>query len=59
MRRPRLGVFDGQGRAQSNTAGMTFLKLDWPNRSAATATCTGCGRIEWFLADPEELPDAG
>jgi len=52
-------VFDGQGRAQSNTAGMTFLKLDWPNRSAATATCTGCGRIEWFLADPEELPDAG
>jgi hypothetical protein len=33
---------------------MTFLNLDWANRSAATLTCTACGRIEWFLADPEE-----
>lgn len=43
-----------EGRAQLNTAGMTFLNLDWANRSAATLTCTSCGRIEWFLADPEE-----
>lgn len=43
-----------EGRAQLNTAGMTFLNLDWANRSAATLTCTACGRIEWFLADPEE-----
>ena len=42
-----------EGRAQLNTAGMTFLNLDWANRAAATLTCTGCGRIEWFLADPE------
>ena len=43
-----------EGRAQLNTAGMTFFNLDWANRSAATLTCTSCGRIEWFLADPEE-----
>lgn len=43
-----------EGRAQLNSAGMTFLNLDWANRSAATLTCTACGRIEWFLADPEE-----
>ena len=43
-----------EGRAQLNTAGMTFLNLDWANRSAATLACVGCGRVEWFLADPEE-----
>ena len=45
-----------EGRAQLNTAGMSFLNLDWANRSAATLVCTSCGRIEWFLADPEEAP---
>jgi hypothetical protein len=44
-----------EGRAQLNTAGLTFMNLDWANRSAATLTCTACGRIEWFLADPEEV----
>ena len=34
--------------------GLTFLNLDWANRSAATLACVGCGRLEWFLADPEE-----
>jgi predicted nucleic-acid-binding Zn-ribbon protein len=43
-----------EGRAQLNTAGLTFLNLDWANRSAATLACVGCGRLEWFLADPEE-----
>jgi predicted nucleic-acid-binding Zn-ribbon protein len=42
-----------EGRAQLNTAGLTFVGLDWANRSAATLACTECGRIEWFLADPE------
>jgi hypothetical protein len=44
-----------EGRAQLNTAGMTFLNLDWANRSAATLACTECGRIEWFLSDPERI----
>jgi predicted nucleic-acid-binding Zn-ribbon protein len=43
-----------EGRAQLNSAGMTFLNLDWANRSAATLTCTACGHMEWFLTDPEE-----
>jgi predicted nucleic-acid-binding Zn-ribbon protein len=43
-----------EGRAQLNTSGMTLLGLDWANRSAATLACVGCGRVEWFLADPEE-----
>jgi uncharacterized protein len=44
-----------EGRAQLNTAGMTFLNLDWANRTAATLACTSCGHIAWFLADPEEV----
>jgi len=44
-----------EGKAQLNTAGMTFMNLDWADRSAAILTCTSCGRIEWFLADPEEV----
>jgi predicted nucleic-acid-binding Zn-ribbon protein len=44
-----------EGRAQLNTAGLSFLNLDWANRSAATLACTSCGHIEWFLADPEEV----
>ena len=43
-----------EGRAQLNTAGLTFLNLDWANRSAATLACTSCGRIVWFLSDPQE-----
>ena len=42
-----------EGRAQLNTAGLTFLNLDWANRSAATLACVGCGSIQWFLEDPE------
>jgi uncharacterized protein len=44
-----------EGRAQLNTAGLTFFNLDWANRSAATLACTSCGRIEWYLTDPEEV----
>ncbi len=35
-----------------NTAGMTFLDIDWANRQAVLLVCAVCGRIEWFL-DPE------
>jgi len=44
-----------EGRAQLNTAGMTFLNLDWANRSATTLTCAECGRLEWFLQEPRSL----
>jgi hypothetical protein len=45
-----------EGRALLNTAGLTFLNLDWANRTAATLACTNCGRIEWFVTDPDEAP---
>ena len=35
--------------AQLNTAGLTFLGLDWANRSATIFICLECGHIEWFL----------
>ena len=35
--------------AQLNTAGLTFLDLDWANRSADILICRSCGHIEWFL----------
>ena len=44
-----------QGSAQLNTAGLTFLNLDWANRSAVTLACVQCGRLEWFLQAPQPL----
>ena len=44
-----------EGTAQLNTAGMSFLNLDWADRSATILACTRCGRIEWYLDRPERL----
>ncbi len=35
--------------AQLNTPGMTFLDLDWANKSATVYVCRSCGHLEWFL----------
>ena len=32
-----------------NTAGLTFFRLDWANKSATTYICSRCGYIFWFL----------
>ena len=40
-----------QSSAQLNTAGLTFLDLDWANRSASVLICKTCGHIEWFLGN--------
>ena len=32
------------GSAQLNTAGMTFLNLDWANGSASLLSCKGCSK---------------
>ncbi len=45
-------------RAQLNTAGMTFLNLDWLNKSADIFTCSECGHLEWFI-DARITPDPG
>jgi len=44
-----------EGRALLNTAGLTFLGLDWANPSAYTLACLKCGYVAWFLKDPEEV----
>lgn len=50
------GIFFDESEAMLNTAGLTFLDLDWANRSAAIFICTQCGHIMWFLNDDiEEL----
>ena len=38
-----------------NTAGMTFLKLDWANRSASVLACRNCGHVQWYLTAPEKV----
>ena len=35
-----------------NTPGMTFLGLDWANKTAIALICTKCGKIEWYLQSP-------
>lgn len=35
--------------AQLNTAGASFLGLDWANASARVLVCQSCGHLEWFL----------
>ena len=44
-----------EGFAQLNTAGMTFCKLDWLNKSVSTLTCINCGQVQWFDNNPERL----
>jgi hypothetical protein len=40
-----------------NTRGLTFLKLDWLNRSATALVCAKCGRIQLFAVPPVALDD--
>lgn len=32
-----------------NTAGMSFMNLDWANKSATNYVCNNCGYVHWFL----------
>jgi len=40
-----------------NTRGLTFMKLDWLNRSATALTCARCGHIQLFAVPPAALDD--
>ena len=44
-----------EGSALLNTAGMTFMNLDWANKSAVTLACTECGHVLWFMKRPNRL----
>ncbi|WP_221798910.1 hypothetical protein [Paenibacillus typhae] len=39
------------GFAQLNTALLSFLNLDFANRSANILTCDRCGYVHWFNKD--------
>ena len=41
-----------KGSVMLNTAKMTFLGLDWLNRTAVTLMCDNCGLIHWFGKAP-------
>lgn len=36
-----------------NTPGLTFLGLDWANRTAYALVCTACSCVQWFTRQPE------
>lgn len=38
-----------QRTAQLNTPGLTFLDLDWLNRTAICRVCARCRYVHWFL----------
>ncbi len=42
-----------EGSALLNTAGMSFVNLDWANKSATTLMCDACGRIHWYGVKPD------
>lgn len=44
-----------RGSAQLNTAVLTFLDLDWANRSAYLLSCKQCSHVMWFLQEPEKI----
>lgn len=41
-----------EGQAQLNTAVLTFLDLDWANKTATTLFCHECGRVQWYAKRP-------
>ncbi len=41
--------------AQLNTAGLSFLNLDWANRSGCVLICKTCSHVDWFLEEPKGI----
>ncbi len=61
------GLTFAQREVKMTTTGMTFLDLDWLNRSGDGAICLRCGYVHVFMGDvhqwippervkPEDLP---
>jgi hypothetical protein len=44
-----------ESKALLNTAGSTFLGLDWADQSAHLLVCVACTNISWFLDPPERF----
>lgn len=47
----RRGTEFAQREVNMNTKGMSFLGLDWLNRSADGAVCLTCGYVHVFMGD--------
>lgn len=43
------------GEAQLNTAGLTFLNLEWANESASILACKNCSHIMWFAKSAKKV----
>lgn len=43
------------GYAQLNTALLSFMNLDFANRSANILTCDRCGYVHWFNKDIKKV----
>lgn len=43
------------GEALLNTAAMSFLNLDWANKSASILICKRCSYIMWFASAPQKI----
>ena len=42
---------------EMTTTGMTFLDLDWLNRSAEGVICLRCGYVHTFMGDAHQFVD--
>ena len=43
----------GKGKTMLNMTWMTIFNLEWANKSAIILACTRCGKIQWFLKEPQ------
>ncbi len=43
-----------RGDARLYSTGMAWFNLTWTGASAVTLACERCGRVDFFLQDPEE-----
>ena len=51
------GLVFAQREIKMTTTGMTFLDLDWLNRSAEGAICVRCGFVHTFMGDAHQFVD--
>lgn len=41
--------------AKLNTTMMTFMNLDFLNKSASVLVCQRCKKIQWFMEEPDRI----
>ena len=51
------GLMFARREIKMTTTGMTFLDLDWANRSADGVICVRCGFVHTFMAEAHQWVD--